>query len=123
MADRPLVGVRVLELAVGIAGPYGGKLLADLGADVLKAEPPSWRPVTRSAARSATAQPDPEASGFYLYLNAGKRGITLDLEREAGRAALLDLVEQVDVLLSSYPPGELDRLGVGVAALQARNPR
>src|SRR3954462_6081037 len=116
VGDRPLVGVRVLELAVGIAGPYGGKLLSDLGADVVKAEPPSGDPARlRGPFRDGT--PDPEASGFYLYLNAGKRGITLALESEAGRAALLDLVAQTDVLVESYPPGGLERLGVGVAAL------
>ena len=58
MGDRPLVGVRVLELAVGIAGPYGGKLLSDLGADVVKAEPPSAT-VSGCAGRSATARPIP----------------------------------------------------------------
>src|SRR3954471_11493324 len=122
VGDRPLVGVRVLELAVGIAGPYGGKLLSDLGADVVKAEPPSGD-VSRQRGPFRDGTPDPEASGFYLYLNAGKRSITLDLEREAGRAALLDLVVETDVLIESFPPGELDRLGFSVAALQARNPK
>src|SRR5215213_221910 len=71
VADRPLVGVRVLELAGGIAGPYGGKLLSDLGADVIKAEPPSGDPA-RLRGPFRDDVPDPEASGFYLYLNAGK---------------------------------------------------
>ncbi|MCC7368010.1 MAG: CoA transferase [Chloroflexi bacterium] len=122
MADRPLAGLRVLELATGIAGPYGGKLLADLGADVLKAEPPTGDP-SRARGPFRAGRPDPEASGFYLYLNSGKRGITLDLESAEGRAALLDLVGGVDVLLESFAPGLLDRFGVGVEALQARNPR
>jgi crotonobetainyl-CoA:carnitine CoA-transferase CaiB-like acyl-CoA transferase len=122
VADRPLAGVRVLELAVGIAGPYGGKLLADLGADVLKAEPPTGDP-SRTRGPFRNGRPDPEASGFYLYLNAGKRGIVLDLTDEAGRTALLDLVEQTDVLLESFAPGALARLGVGIDVLQARNPR
>ncbi|MFN8525676.1 MAG: CoA transferase [Chloroflexota bacterium] len=122
MVDRPLAGVRVLELAVGIAGPYGGKLLADLGADVVKAEPPGGDS-TRQRGPFRDNQPDPEASGFYLYLNAGKRGITLDLTRPAGRAALLDLAERVDVLIESFPPDYLTQIGVGVDTLQARNPR
>ena len=121
MAGRPLDGVRVLELAVGIAGPYGGKMLADLGADVVKVEPPTGDP-TRQRGPFRDGVPDPEASGFFLYLNAGKRGITLDLDTEQGRAALLDLVGSFDVLTESFPPGHLDRLGIGVAALQARNP-
>src|SRR3954463_7323361 len=82
VGDRPLVGVRVLELAGGIAGPYGGKLLSDLGAEVVKAEPPSGD-VARLRGPFRDGHPDPEASGFYLYLNAGKCGITLDLDAEA----------------------------------------
>ena len=122
MGDRPLRGVRVLELAGDIAGPYGGKLLADLGANVVKAEPRTGDPSRRRGPfRDST--PDSEASGFYLYLNAGKRGITLDLEQASGRDALLDLVAETDVLIEDYPPGALDRLGLGVAALQERNPR
>jgi crotonobetainyl-CoA:carnitine CoA-transferase CaiB-like acyl-CoA transferase len=122
VAERPLGGVRVLELAGGIAGPYGGKLLADLGADVTKAEPPTGDP-SRARGPFRDDVPDPEASGFYLYLNSGKRGITLDLEAAAGRDALLDLVGQVDVLVESFAPGTLNRLGVSVETLQARNPR
>src|SRR5215207_779379 len=115
VGDRPLSGVRVLELAVGIAGPYGGKLLADLGADVLKAEPPAGDPSRRRGPfRDPSAASDPEASGFSMYLNAGKRGITLDLEGAAGREALLNLATGVDVLIESFPPGALDALGVGV---------
>src|SRR3954447_13262052 len=79
VADRPLVGVRVLELAVGIAGPYGGKLLADLGAEVVKAEAPEGD-VSRQRGPFRGGAADPESSGFFLYLNAGKRGITLDLD-------------------------------------------
>ncbi|MCC6174942.1 MAG: CoA transferase [Chloroflexi bacterium] len=122
MGGRPLDGVRVLELALGMAGPYAGKLLADLGADVVKAEPPTGDP-TRRRGPFRDGQMDPEASGFFLYLNAGKRGVTLDLGTPDGRAALLDLVEQVDVVLESFAPGTLDRLDVGYDALRARNPR
>ena len=98
VGDRPLRGARVLELAGDIAGPYGGKLLGDLGADVVKAEPPTGDP-SRQRGPFRDGQPDPEASGFYLYLNAGKRGITLDLEQASGRAALLDLAAETDVLI------------------------
>jgi len=112
----------VLELAGGIAGPYAGKLLADLGADVVKAEPPTGDP-TRARGPFRESRPDPEGSGFYLYLNAGKRGITLDLERPAGREALLNLAAQTDVIVESFAPGELDRLGVGFDALRERNPK
>jgi crotonobetainyl-CoA:carnitine CoA-transferase CaiB-like acyl-CoA transferase len=122
LGDRPLSGVRVLELAEDIAGPYGGKLLGDLGADVIKAEPPTGDSSRRRGPFRDTV-PDPEASGFFLYLNAGKRGITLDLEDEAGRAALLALIADTDVLIESFGPGGLDRLGMSLTALHARNPR
>ncbi|MDP8924923.1 MAG: CoA transferase, partial [Chloroflexota bacterium] len=122
MGDRPLDGVRVLELATDIAGPYGGKLLADLGANVLKAEPSGGDP-TRRRGPFRGGTPDLEASGLFLYLNAGKRGITLDLATTAGRDALLDLVAQMDVLIESEQPGELERLGGSPAALGERNPR
>jgi len=121
VADRPLVGVRVLELATDVPGPYGGKLLADLGADVVKAEPPSGD-TSRARGPFRDGVVDAEASGFYLYLNAGKRGITLDLERPTGFDALLDLVEHFDVLLESYEPAERARLGLDIDALRARNP-
>src|ERR1700742_4067806 len=117
VADRPLHGARVLELAGDVAGPYGGKLLGDLGADVVKVESPTGDP-SRQRGPFRDGVPDPEASGFFLYLNAGKRGITLDLEQAGGRAALLDLVADFDVLIEDYPPGALESLGVGVAALQ-----
>jgi crotonobetainyl-CoA:carnitine CoA-transferase CaiB-like acyl-CoA transferase len=122
VGDRPLRGARVLELATDVAGPYGARLLGDLGADVVKAEPPTGDS-SRRRGPFRDNQPDPEASGFFLYLNAGKRGITLDLEQPSGRDALLDLVADFDVLIEDFAPGTLDRLGIGVAALQARNPR
>ncbi len=122
MAERPLAGLRVLELAREIAGPYGGKLLADLGADVVKAEPPGGDPCrTRSPFPHGVS--DPERSGLFRYLNAGKRGIVLDLETAAGRDAVLDLCAQADVLLESFAPGELVPLGLDFARLATANPR
>src|SRR5438045_3359942 len=111
VGDRPLRGARVLELATDVAGPYGAKLLGDLGADVVKAEPPTGDP-SRRRGPFRDNQPDPDGSGFYLYLNAGKRGITLDLEQASGRKALLDLVAGFDVLVEDFAPGMLDGLGI-----------
>ena len=85
MGDRPLVGVRVLELAEEIAGPYGGKLLLDLGADVVKAEPPEGDPSPAARPLPARRRPIPRRAASTCYLNAGKRGITLDLETAGGR--------------------------------------
>jgi crotonobetainyl-CoA:carnitine CoA-transferase CaiB-like acyl-CoA transferase len=121
VSRRLLSGVRILDLSVGFAGPYCGKILADLGADVIKAEPPDGDP-SRARGPFPRGEPHPERSGFFLYLNAGKRGIVLDLAQAGGRETLLDLAATVDVVLESCPPGELDRLDVGFEALRARNP-
>jgi crotonobetainyl-CoA:carnitine CoA-transferase CaiB-like acyl-CoA transferase len=123
VGDRLLASVRALEVACDIAGSYAGKLLRDLGAQVIKAEPPAGDPLRMRGPFPKGRPDDPELSGFFLYLNAGKRGITLDLEQPVGRAALLDLAPHVDVILEGFAPGSLDRLGIGVAALRARNPR
>jgi crotonobetainyl-CoA:carnitine CoA-transferase CaiB-like acyl-CoA transferase len=114
----PLTGVRVLELAQDVAGPYAAKLLGDLGADVIKVEPPRGDP-SRSCGPFLRNDPDPESSGLYLYLNAGKRGIVLDLRRDAD--TLLKLVATADVVIDSPSPtpGELERLGLAPSTLLA----
>jgi crotonobetainyl-CoA:carnitine CoA-transferase CaiB-like acyl-CoA transferase len=122
VTEQLLAGIRVLELAQEIAGPYGGKLLADLGADVIKAEPPGGDPC-RSRGPFPGSGPHPQRSGLFLYLNAGKQGIVVDLEDTAGRRTVLDLCAQVDIVLESFPPGEMERLGLGRQALQTANPR
>lgn len=106
-ADPQLAGCRVLDLT-GKLGWLCGKILADLGADVVKVEPPG----------GDTAREGPAWQAW----NAGKRGVRLDLEREDGRRTLLGLAAQADVLLESFPPGHLNRLGLGWAALHAANP-
>jgi crotonobetainyl-CoA:carnitine CoA-transferase CaiB-like acyl-CoA transferase len=120
--DRPLAGIRVLELAQDIAGPYGGKLLGDLGAEVVKVEPPGG---DRSRARGPFPgnQPDPERSSLFRYLNDAKRLRQLDLELAADRDACRELCRWADVVLESGGPGALDRLGLGWAKLRKLNPR
>jgi crotonobetainyl-CoA:carnitine CoA-transferase CaiB-like acyl-CoA transferase len=115
----PLTGVKVVEIANNVAGPYAGFILAALGADVLKVErpdggddargwgPPFWR------GTSATFQ----------ALNVNKRGVTLDLKTAAQIAQLKLLVSEADVLLHNMRPGVMDGLGLGSAALTALNPR
>jgi crotonobetainyl-CoA:carnitine CoA-transferase CaiB-like acyl-CoA transferase len=109
-------------LATGYAGPYAGKLLADLGADVVKAEPPSGDD-TRWRGPFPGGLPNPEASGFFAYLNGGKRGIVLDPRTPEGRARILDLAAVADLVIESGAPRDLDARGIGHAALRARNPR
>lgn len=118
MTGLLLHGVRVLELARGITGPYAAKLLGDLGADVVKIEPPDGDP-SRSFGPFPDGRPNSEASGLYLYLNAGKRGIVLDLTLPTDLRACLQLAAGADIVIESFPPGELERLGLGARVLHA----
>jgi crotonobetainyl-CoA:carnitine CoA-transferase CaiB-like acyl-CoA transferase len=118
----PLNGVRVLDVTQSVAGPFCTKLLAQLGADVIKLEPPQGDP-GRSLKPFKHDLPHPERSGAFLYLNTGKRSAILDLNDASGRDRLLSLVEQADVLVESFAPRMLPSLGLDFAALRARNPR
>ena len=120
-ASRPYEGIRVLELAEGISGPYAGRWLAALGADVIKVEP-----VLGDASRAFGPWPGDlpgdETSGLYLYLNGGKRSLTLNLDTSDGRAILLELAAAADIVIESSTPGELDGRGLGYDALSAARP-
>ena len=115
-------GTNVLDLGQGISGPFCGKMFADLGARVVKVEPHSGDPVRRIGPFPG-GEPDPEASGIYLALNANKLGVTLDLESATGRELLLELVQGADLLIESFPPSYLPGIGLDFPAFQARNPR
>ena len=110
----PLAGVRVLDLGQIYQGGYCGLLLSYLGADVIKVEPP-WGENVRT--RSEDGYP-PQ----FQFLNASKRGITLDLTTEDGREALCRLVEKADVLLENFSTGKMAELGVGYERLREVNP-
>jgi crotonobetainyl-CoA:carnitine CoA-transferase CaiB-like acyl-CoA transferase len=116
-----LDGIRVLDLT-SEAGHFAGKLLGDLGADVVKVEPPSGDSVRRRGPFWGHAD-DRERSLVWLAYNTSKRGITLDVTKPRGRDLFLDLAARADVVLESHRPGELDGLGLGWAALHAKNPR
>ena len=109
-------GVRVLELGQIYNGPYCGLLLAQLGADVIKIEPPGGEQLRF---RSQLAVESHE----FVMLNSNKRSVVLDLKTHAGRQALLDLVETADVLIENYAPGTMERLLLGPARLIEHNPR
>jgi len=116
-----LEGIKVLELGSLVAAPYCAKLLADMGAEVVKVEPPGG---DQARARGPFFKdlPDPETSALYLYLNTNKRGITLNLEMASGRALLLELLAQVDVFIEDTPPGRLEEWGLPLADLRQLYP-
>ncbi len=116
-----LSDLRVLELAGHVAGPFCGKLFASFGADVIKIEPPGGD-VARSLGPFRDGEPDPEASGLFLYLNANKRGITLDVQTPHGQGLFRRLVSTSDIVVESLPPGTLEQLGLGFATLERLRP-
>jgi crotonobetainyl-CoA:carnitine CoA-transferase CaiB-like acyl-CoA transferase len=117
----PIDGVRILDLTVGICGPYATKLLADYGADVVKVEPPGGD-LARKLAPFPGDVPDPEKSGTFLYFNTNKRSVVLDLARPPGLEAFGLLVDWADVVVESFKPGVVDRLGIGWEFISARKP-
>jgi crotonobetainyl-CoA:carnitine CoA-transferase CaiB-like acyl-CoA transferase len=116
----PLVGLRVLEYG-GVAAAYASKLLADLGADVVKVEPPDGDPARRRGPFPGGV-PDPERSGLFVYLNCNKRGVTLDLAEARDRTCFGRLGERVDVLIHDLPPPLMDRYDLHYAAFAPHNP-
>lgn len=114
---KPLAGIRVIELANFIAGPFCGTLLADMGADVIKVEPPkgdmgrAMPPITNGLSTSFAA------------LNRNKRSLALDLKQPAAAEILLKLAAKSDVFLEAYRPGALEKLGLGAEQVRAVNPR
>jgi crotonobetainyl-CoA:carnitine CoA-transferase CaiB-like acyl-CoA transferase len=122
MPDQALAGIRVIECGHMVAAAYATKLMADLGADVIKIEPPSGdRSRTRGPFPAGIAHP--EKSGLFLYLNTNKRGITLDLRQARGQAILADLTATADLLVHNFGPPEMRSSGLDFDALAQRNPR
>jgi crotonobetainyl-CoA:carnitine CoA-transferase CaiB-like acyl-CoA transferase len=116
----PLEGVRVLDVSQVMAGPYACMLLADMGADVVKIEPPEGGDQTRSAMGFRMKGPD--SLGF-LNMNRNKRSVTLDLKSDAGRKVLHLMAREADILVENYRPGVMKRLGIDYETLSAINPK
>jgi crotonobetainyl-CoA:carnitine CoA-transferase CaiB-like acyl-CoA transferase len=108
----PLEGIRVLDLTRMLAGPYGGMVLADLGAEVIKVEEPRIGDPTRRNIPFV----GPEST-YFMAVNRGKKSITLDLKTPEGHAAIVELVRTSDVIFENYRPGVMERLGLGYDAL------
>jgi crotonobetainyl-CoA:carnitine CoA-transferase CaiB-like acyl-CoA transferase len=118
MGALPLEGIRVLDLSRLYPGPYATLVLADLGAEVVKVEDPSGGDYLRWMPPLAARQ-----SGFFHALNRNKRSLALDLKAPGGAGVLLRLAGRADVVVESFRPGVMDRLGIGYGALSAANPR
>ena len=103
-ADGPFAGFRVIELAEGVAGPYCGKLLADLGADAIKVEPAAGDRARRATGGDLAKTLDPEGSPLFLYCNTSKRGIVLDLDDDGDRETFADLLASASVLITDRQP-------------------
>jgi crotonobetainyl-CoA:carnitine CoA-transferase CaiB-like acyl-CoA transferase len=122
-ATAALAGIRVVDLSRALAGPYATMMLADVGADVLKVEPPDgddsrgWLPF------ASTPDGDEPVSAYFLSANRGKRSVRLDLKSAEGAERLRAMVKNADVLVENYRPGLLARLGLDPADLRKENPR
>ncbi|MGZ5313226.1 MAG: CaiB/BaiF CoA transferase family protein [Solirubrobacterales bacterium] len=122
MSERPLSDVRVLDLTRLLPGGFCSLMLADFGAEVLKVEDTGMGDYVRWAPPFHEGVEDSAKSGLYLALNRGKRSIRINLKEEGGRDVLLRLARDYDVLVESFRPGVLDRLGVGYERLRQENP-
>ena len=114
-APKPLEGVRVVDLSQVVSGPYATMILAEQGADVVKVEPLGGDYIRDIAIRRGGM------SSLYLNLNRGKRSIAVDLQSDAGREVVLDLIAEADVVVQNFRPGVVDRLGIGYDAARSRN--
>ena len=122
MADLPLDGLRVLDLSRLLPGPFCSLLLADFGADVIKVEDTGMGDYVRWSPPYYDGAAETAKSALFLALNRGKRSVRINLKSDAGKAVLLRLVADADVLLESFRPGVLERLGVGYERLREVNP-
>lgn len=117
---RPMDGFRVLDFTANVAGPLAGQVLADLGAEVVKIEPE----VGEAGRRIASTIPgQEELRPYFLPHHRGKKSVIVDLRSQRGLDQVLGLVDSADVLIESFRPGVMVRLGLGADAVQARNPQ
>ena len=114
----PLAGIRVIDYSHFLAGPYVGRCLAALGAEVIKVE----RPTTGDAGRQHAwmVGDTGQHSGYFLQLNMGKQGVSVNMKDPRGKVFMQRLCDSADVFIENYRPGALDKLGLGYAELAAR---
>ncbi len=124
-APLPLAGIRVIDLTMVWAGPYGTKLLADLGAEVIKVEGPARTDLTRILTVPADREFERpyDASRYFNEYNRNKLGMAIDVQQASGRAIIRELAAVSDVLIENFRPGVIKRLGFGYDELKKINPR
>jgi crotonobetainyl-CoA:carnitine CoA-transferase CaiB-like acyl-CoA transferase len=113
----PLAGVRVVDLTAMVMGPYCTQIMADMGADVIKVEPPDG-----DNTRYISVGPEPAMSGVFVNVNRGKRSIVLDLQSDAGKTALRALIETADMFIHSMRAKAITRLGFSYDDVHPRDP-
>ena len=132
MGERtgPLRDITIIDCTMALAGPFGTSLLADLGANVIKVEPPHGDGARPSpplppdyANVSSPEKAGVDYGGYFASINRNKRGIVLDLKNPADKEKLLTLCEQADAIVENMRAGVMDKLGVGYDVISARNPK
>jgi len=118
-----LTSLKIIEIGEMVSAPYAAKLMADMGAEVIKIERPDGGDRARTRGPFPGGKPHPEKSGLFLYLNANKYGVTLDPARPEGMDLLESLVAQADVLIHNVWPPDMDRIGLGFDRMRRANPR
>ena len=122
MAQQALSGLKVLEFTEFVSGPYCGRLLAGLGADVLKVERPGTGDKARSWGPFPQDLPHPEKSGLFLFLNMNKKSVSINVETTDGKKLFKELVRWADILIESHERKEMERLGLDYTSLVRINP-
>ena len=117
-----LSDLRVIDLSTDVAGPFCAKLFADFGADVIKVEHPQGGDEARGIGPFLGPAEPAESSGLFIYLNTNKRGVTLNLESQQGAFLLRQLINTANVVVESFPPGEMEDMGLGFESLQQASP-
>jgi CoA:oxalate CoA-transferase len=122
LSPQALSGLKVIEFCEFVSGPYCGKLLADMGADVIKIEKPGLGDKARSWGPFADDIPHPEKSGLFLFLNTNKSSLTINMETATGVKLFKELIKWADVLVEDHPAREMSRLGLSYTKLHKINP-
>jgi crotonobetainyl-CoA:carnitine CoA-transferase CaiB-like acyl-CoA transferase len=122
LTEQALAGIRVVDLSEHVSGPYCTKMLAAFGAEVIKVEPPGRGDCSRRLGPFPGDIPHQERSGAFLYLNTGKKSVTLNPRTATGLGILKDLLRTADILVENSPPGELEKMGLSYAVLHKLHP-